>query len=122
MRLCQRRGYVEIGCCRVVKAEWEPGGKLSFPQCCNLPIQGAAADAMLRALTLVFGRLKGLHGGLVACVHVEIVLEVAEADAEMARRILAETMTEAFERTFPGAPIGGVVALGTGLTWKEAKG
>ena len=56
-----------------------------------------------------------------ACVHDEIVLEMAEADAEVAHRILAETMIEAFELTFPGAPTGGVVALGTGRTWREAK-
>src|SRR5262249_38134142 len=99
----------------------EVGGKLSFPQCCNLPIQGAAADAMLRALTLVFGRLKGLHGGLVACVHDEIVLGGAEGDAGWAGRILEGRRTEAFELTFPGAPTGGVVALGIGRTWKEAK-
>ena len=54
-------------------------------------------------------------------MHDEIVLEMAEADAEVAHRILAETMIEAFELTFPGAPTGGVVALGTGRTWREAK-
>jgi DNA polymerase-1 len=119
--LCQRRGYVEIGCGRVVEAKWEPSGCLSFPQCCNLPIQGAAADAMLRALTMVFHRLGGLNGGLVACVHDELVLEVAEAAAETAGRILVEAMTEAFEMTFPGAPTGRLVALGTGQNWKEAR-
>ena len=120
--LCQRRGYVEIGCGRVVEAKWEPEGRLSFPQCCNLPVQGAAADAMLRALAMVFRRLRGLSGGLVACVHDELVLEVVEADAEMAGRILAETMTEAFELTFPGAPTGGVVALGTGPNLERGEG
>ena len=50
----------------MVEARWEPSGHLSFPQCCNLPVQGAAADAMLRALALVFRRLRGINGGLVA--------------------------------------------------------
>jgi DNA polymerase I len=106
----------------VVEARWEPSGKLSFPQCCNLPVQGAAADAMLRAIALVHRRLRGLQGGLVACVHDELLLEVAEGDAEAARQILEEAMVEAFELTFPGAPTCGVVAAAVGRTWKEAKG
>jgi len=119
--LCQRRGYVEIGCGRVVEAKWEPSGRLNFTQCCNLPVQGAAADAMLRALALVFRRLRGLNGGLVACVHDELLIEVAEADAEAARAILEETMLEAFEVTFPGAPTGKVVAVKVGSTWNDVK-
>ena len=80
--ICQVRGYVEIGVGRVVEAQWEPGGKLSFQQCCNLPVQGAAADAMLRAIAMVFRRLRGIKGGLVASVHDELLLEVAEDDAD----------------------------------------
>ena len=119
--LCQRRGYVRIGAGRVVEALWEPSGHLSFPQCCNLPVQGAAADAMLRALALVFRRLRGIHGGLVASVHDELLLEVAEADAEAARAILEETMLEAFDMTFPGAPLAKVVEVKVGQTWKDIK-
>ena len=108
MPICaRRRGYVEIGVGRVVEARWEAGGRLSFQQCCNLPVQGAAADAMLRAIAMVFRRLRGIRGGLVASVHDELLLEVAEDDAEQARQILAETMIEAFELTFPGAPTHG---------------
>jgi DNA polymerase-1 len=119
--LCQRRGYVRIGAGRVVEARWEPSGHLSFPQCCNLPVQGAAADAMLRAIPMVFRRLRGINGGLVASIHDELLLEVAEADASTARSILEETMVEAFELTFPGAPSGNVVEVKIGQTWKEVK-
>jgi DNA polymerase I-like protein with 3'-5' exonuclease and polymerase domains len=119
--LCQRRGYVRIGAGRVVEAVWEPGRKLRFPQCCNLPVQGAAADAMLRAIAMVFRRLRGINGGLVACVHDELLLEVAETDAERARCMLEETMIEAFEQTFPGAPIGKLVEAKIGKTWLEVK-
>jgi DNA polymerase I-like protein with 3'-5' exonuclease and polymerase domains len=118
---CQLRGYVEIGCGRAVEAKWEKDGRLSFPQCCNLPVQGAAADAMLRALALVFQRLGGIDGGLVACVHDELLLEVVEADAEAARAILQETMVEAFATTFPGAPLAKVVEVKVGRTWKDVK-
>jgi DNA polymerase I len=112
---------VVIGVGRVVEAEWEPSGFLSRQQCCNLPIQGAAADAMLRALALVHQRLRGIRGGLVASVHDEILLEVAEADAEAARQILAEVMVEAFEVTFTGAPTQKLVDLHIGRTWKDVK-
>jgi DNA polymerase-1 len=119
--LCQRQGFVRIGAGRIVEAAWEPAGHLSFPQCCNLPVQGAAADAMLRAIPLVFRRLRGINGGMVACVHDELLLEVAEADAETARGILEASMIEAFEATFPGAPLNKVVEVKVGKTWKEVK-
>jgi DNA polymerase I len=97
------------------------GGNLSFPLCCNLPVQGAAADAMLRAIAMVFRRLRGIRGGLVASVHDELLLEVAEDDAERARVILEETMVEAFELTFPDAPTNKVVEVQVGRTWKDVK-
>jgi DNA polymerase I-like protein with 3'-5' exonuclease and polymerase domains len=67
----------------VVEARWEMSGRLSFLQCCNLPIQGICADAMLRAITMVHSRLRstGIRGGLVASIHDELLLEVLEEDA-----------------------------------------
>ena len=84
---CQKRGYVAIGNSRIVAAVWEPRGELRFTQCCNLPIQGAAADCTLRALKLIHQALivARIRGGLVACVHDEFVIEVHEDDAEAAR-------------------------------------
>jgi DNA polymerase I-like protein with 3'-5' exonuclease and polymerase domains len=119
---CQARGYIEIGCGRVVEAAWEPYG-LSFPQCCNLPIQGICADAMLRAITIVHQRYlaAGICGGLVATVHDELLVEVVAADAEQARDILQQAMVEAFEVTFPGAPTNGVAAATVGHTWADLK-
>lgn len=121
--LCQRRGHVVIGCGRVVEAAWERSGKLSFPQCCNLPIQGQCADAMLRAIALVHARLKraGINGGLIACVHDELLLEVAEADTAAAGAILEEAMFEAFCITFPGAPTTGIAKVASGRSWGDVK-
>jgi DNA polymerase-1 len=45
---CIAQGFIRIGAGRVVQAAWEPGRKLTFPQCCNLPVRGICADAMLR--------------------------------------------------------------------------
>lgn len=122
-RLCQRQGRVVIGAGRVVEARWEQRGELSFPQCCNLPIQGAAADAMLRAIATTYARIKGsaIRGGIVATIHDELLLEVHEDDADAARALLEETMIEAFEQTYPGAPTVNLVETKIGRSWAEVK-
>jgi DNA polymerase-1 len=120
---------VRIGCGRLVKAEWEPvvetesgpRRRISFPQACNLPIQGVCADCMLRAIVKLHKKLR-TGWSLVATVHDELLLEVPEADAEAAAAALAEAMTEAFVETFPGAPTLGVVEVHIGGNWTEAKG
>jgi DNA polymerase-1 len=119
--LCRARSYVEIGCGRVVEAAWEHAQHFRFTQTCNLPVQGRAADCMLRALPLVHRRLHGLRARLCATVHDELLIEAAEADADSARQILEETMVEAFELTFPGAPITGVVEVKVAANWADAK-
>ncbi len=121
--ICQQQGFVRIGAGRMVKAEWEPSGQLSFPQCCNLPIQGICADAMLRGITLVHKRLTGdkVRGGLVATIHDELLVEVAVDHAEHARDILQDSMIEAFTMTFPGAPTERVVEAKIGPTWADIK-
>ncbi len=120
---CKAQGFVRIGCGRVVEAKWEPYGKLSFPQCCNLPIQGICADAMLRAIRLAHRRLTeaNIRGGLIATVHDELLAEVVEADAERARDIIQQAMIDAFATTFPGAPLARVAEAKIGRTWAEVK-
>jgi DNA polymerase-1 len=112
-------GSIRIGCGRRVRAEWEPSGQLRFTQSCNLPIQGIAAECMLRAIIRLHGRMPG---AMVATVHDELLLEVAEGEAEAAAVVLREAMTEAFVATFPGAPTRGLVDVRVGKNWKETKG
>jgi DNA polymerase-1 len=123
--MCKARGYVEIGAGRVVEAQWEDdvGGQLLFTRCCNLPIQGIAADAMLRAIARTHAALRNrrIRGGLVACVHDELLLEVHADDAEIARDLLEDAMIGAFTETFPGAPVNGVATAKIGRTWAEVK-
>jgi DNA polymerase-1 len=117
-----RLGHIRIGVGRIIEARWEKDRELSPQQAANAPIQGICADLILRAIKLTFERLRaaGVDGGLIACIHDELLLEVAEADADRARQILEETMTEAFSLTFPGAPTtGGVVDLKIGPSWGE---
>jgi DNA polymerase I-like protein with 3'-5' exonuclease and polymerase domains len=121
--LCQRRGYVEIGCGRVVKAEWEAKKSLWFALCCNLPIQGICADAMMRAIQLVHKRLREarLDAFLVATVHDELLIEARERDAQAAAEILQGAMMDAFVMTFPGFPTVNLVEVQTGTNWAELK-
>jgi hypothetical protein len=96
---------------------------LKYTLCCNAPIQGACADAAMRALIKVDAALRAarIEGGPALFVHDEIVLEVRADQAEQARNILAECMTAAFAETFVGAPLNGVVSIGIGPTWGSAK-
>jgi DNA polymerase I-like protein with 3'-5' exonuclease and polymerase domains len=119
------QGFVLIGAGRIVRAEWEKdvGGRLIFTRCCNLPIQGICADAILRAVFNIHRLLQegNVRGGLVACVHDELVLEVHEDDAELARDLLEIAMLNAFVETFPGAPTNGVATAQIGRNWAEVK-
>jgi DNA polymerase I-like protein with 3'-5' exonuclease and polymerase domains len=119
------QGFVLIGAGRIVKAGWEDdiGGRLIFTRCCNLPIQGICADAMLRAVPNVHEQIqeRKVRGGLVACVHDELLLEVHEDDAELARDLLEASMVDAFTDTFPGAPVNGVAMAKIGPNWAAVK-
>jgi DNA polymerase I-like protein with 3'-5' exonuclease and polymerase domains len=123
-KVCQARGYIVVPTSgRLVRHQWLPYGKLTDRQCFNTPVQGSCADAMLRAVAqidtcLVEGRIRG---GLIACVHDELLLEVDENDAEIARALLEDVMTDAFATTFPGAPTKGVAEAVIGPNWAEAK-
>jgi DNA polymerase-1 len=120
---CEARGHIKIGCGRVVEQEWEYRNRLSFNQCCNLPIQGACADANLRALRMVYYRcIAGrVRGGLVASIHDELILEAHEDDAAIAVAILEQAMVAAFMETFPGAPVTNLVKVKIGHSWADLK-
>jgi DNA polymerase I-like protein with 3'-5' exonuclease and polymerase domains len=96
---------------------------LSFPQCCNLPIQGIAADCMLRAVKLAHDNLlrARIRGGLIGTIHDELLADVAEEHAELARDLIQQAMIEAFEATFPNAPSDGVAKAKIGQTWADLK-
>ena len=76
------------------------------------------------ALTAVDAALQkaGIDGGPVLFVHDEIVLEVADQQAEQARadpgRLHARRPSP---RPSPAAPLNEVVSIGVGKTWGTAK-
>ena len=78
----------------------------------NAPIQGSSADIIKRALILLYAALKPLDAQIVNCIHDEIVVEVAEAEAEHCRVIVEREMVLAareFIRSVP-ATVDSVIA------------
>jgi DNA polymerase I len=127
---CEARHYIVIGkdadrgIGRIFPKSRVPEGASFYTRCCNLPIQGACADASMLALAAADDRLfdAGIEGGPVAWLHDEIVQEVREDHAEQAAEILKQSMVDAFAETFPGAPLNGLVEPHIGANWGEAKG
>jgi DNA polymerase-1 len=96
---------------------------LKYTICCNVPIQGACADIAMLALLkaeAAFAAAK-VEGGLVLFIHDEIGAEVVARQAEQARIILTQAMTEAFAMVFPDAPLNKLVANAIGPSWGAAK-
>jgi DNA polymerase-1 len=86
----------------------------------NTPIQGSAADVFKLAMALLYESRDAAPGAhLVLSVHDELVLEVGEADAEVARRWLARCMREAGQVYLERVPV--VVEVGVGATWADTK-
>jgi DNA polymerase-1 len=100
-----------------------PDGASFYTRACNMPVQGACADASMMALAGIDRALfeEGIEGGPVAWMHDEIVLEVPVEDAPRAAELLAQEMISAFRQIFPGAPVRGLVDPHIGLNWSEAK-
>ncbi len=64
---------------------------------------------------------EGINGGPVAWLHDEIVLEVPIEEAMRDAELLEEAMVEAFAKTFPNAPLNGLVDVRNGTTWASLK-
>ena len=126
-RACERRRHIVIGkqardgIGRIYPQSRVPEGGSFYTRCCNLPVQGACADASMLALAYVDDRLfdAGIEGGPVAWLHDEIVLEVRDDQANLAAEILKQAMIDGFIDTFPGAPIDQLVEPHIGMSWAE---
>ena len=111
----------EIG--RIYPKSRVPEGESFYTRCCNLPVQGACADASMLALALIDDRLfdADIDGGLVGWLHDEFIVEVRADQAERAAEIVKQSMIDGFSETFPGAPVSGLVDPHIGANWGEAK-
>ena len=108
---------------RVFELAWLPPGRSAYTVACNLPIQGACADASMLALAAIDDALfvEGIDGGPVAWLHDEIVLEVPIENAKRAAELLEKAMIDAFAETFPNAPLNGLVDVHSGTNWASLK-
>jgi DNA polymerase I-like protein with 3'-5' exonuclease and polymerase domains len=118
----QQRHYIRIGAGRVVEDAWEPKG-IRYTQCCNLPVQGACADVMMRAVSGVYRRLRTgkFDAIMIAQIHDELILEANPQDAEAVSALLIAEMTTAFCATFPDAPTINLVDVSVGRSWADLK-
>lgn len=85
----------------------------------NTPVQGGAAEVMLYALIRLKQALAGSAAKLVNCVHDEILIE-APLGMDL-KPIITECMTDAYTDVFPNGITNGLVGVGSGPNWAEAK-
>jgi DNA polymerase I-like protein with 3'-5' exonuclease and polymerase domains len=78
----------------------------------NAPIQGSSADIIKRALALLYEALKPIDAQIVNCIHDEIVIEVAEAQAEECAAILEREMESAAREFIRSVPVTVDVSIG----------
>jgi DNA polymerase I len=78
----------------------------------NAPIQGSSADIIKRALALLYDALKPLDAKIVNCIHDEIVIEVAEAQAEGCAAILDREMIGAAHEFIRSVPVTVDIVIG----------
>jgi DNA polymerase-1 len=71
----------------------------------NMPIQGASADILKRALRLLHDRLKETTARVVNIVHDEIVVEADASDAADIARTVEEAMCAAGEAYVTRVPV-----------------
>jgi DNA polymerase I-like protein with 3'-5' exonuclease and polymerase domains len=73
---------------------------------------------MLRAIARIHAMLKDTRTPrwLIACVHDELLLEVHDGDAEIAREL---TMIDSFAETFSDTQVDSVATPKIGQTWAE---
>lgn len=87
----------------------------------NYPIQSTSADIMLAALGNLVVNLEDLDAVIVHCVHDEILIDVAQGDAELAVHALESAMEKGFVDVLPGAPTKGLVKANIGHSWADLK-
>ena len=80
-------------------------GYASLTHALNTPIQGTAADIIKRALADLPAQLNATKAQIVACIHDEIILEVAADQAESAKATLERVMVEAGRHYLPDVPV-----------------
>jgi DNA polymerase I len=77
----------------------------------NAPIQGSSADITKKALVMIYEALKSFDAKIVNCIHDEIVIEVAEAQAAECAQVLEREMVAAAREYIRSVPVTVDVAI-----------
>lgn len=97
-KLLRANGIMSLG------GRYWKGSDLTMTQRLNLPIQGSAAEGLKEALALLVCNMKS-SWKLVAVVHDEVVIEVAEEEAMEAKDILKCCMINGMKKIINDIPI-----------------
>ncbi|WP_245587649.1 DNA polymerase, partial [Calidithermus chliarophilus] len=121
-RLCKEHGYVEdlFGRRRYIPDINAPGAAIRVRAenaAINMPVQGACASIIKKAMVEAFPALCELGARLLLQVHDELVVEAPEDRVEEVGALLRKTMTGVVELAVPLE-----VEVGHGKTWLEAHG
>lgn len=81
----------------------------------NAPIQGSSADIIKRALALLYDSLKPFDARIVNCIHDELVVEVAEAEAAACAAVVEREMVAAAREFIRSVPV--TVDVVVGKAW-----
>lgn len=89
----------------------------------NTPVQGGACEVLEYGLIYLYSALKidNLDAFLVNTVHDEVLVASIPADLEKASENFIESMTSGFTKIFPSGVTRGLIDVGYGLNWQEAK-
>ncbi len=71
----------------------------------NSPIQGSSADIIKRALALIYEAIQPFDAKVVNCIHDEIVIEAAEAEAQECAKVLEHEMVKAAREFIRSVPV-----------------
>lgn len=85
----------------------------------NTPVQGGAAEVILKALAFIERRLysETIDAHIVAAIHDEVVVETPGDAETFVGAIVSESMREAMQCIFPEAPLEGLVDVSIGESW-----
>ena len=97
------RGYVRTAAGRIRSYR---GEEIRITEMFNTPVQGTAAEGLKSALCIFWEKVKteGLDAHVVAIIHDEIIVEVAQDQAEQTKIVLEQSMIEGISWLVPNVP------------------
>ena len=94
--------------------------ELSYTRSVNTPVQGSAAEVVLRALCNLDRALEGTDAKIINIVHDEILVEVPKESVKEVSLVINTEMQRAMKTIFPQATMNNLVNVQVGKTWAEA--